>query len=492
MPITASGRLSAKFHFVVPGAILACAAVPAVRAADDTTSSCVKFREAVLVDVRAAGAPSVSAVMVERGKPTCRVLWSAAGAPPTVDQLYGAGSVTKQLTAAGLLAALQERRLGADITAGTIDPRLNPAIRSLTVRQLLAQTSGLRDEPGTAGSADPRELERLALSLNPHDLVAPAGLAFSYSNLGYALAGHLLARLDKQPYAKALRQRVTTPLEMTNATVDPAYRAGDAARPRNAALAPAGFAWISSRDAERLVRAHLAPSSRGLTHILREMRRPAVAIPTGVLPEGRYGMGLFLTGSGPLARLEHAGTLPGYTAEIVVDPKGRGYAVLTDTEGVRFRAARRWLDGELLPFANRPAEQRARALPSDVPVGRYGGNRFTTEIRRDGDRLTLVSNMFGDQPREMRPTSDPLVWQLLNEKSAAFQKVVIHRRGKEIWLQQALWLLRRQEVAAIAIQGCRAEDNIRGGTAGDQARYAPGGSSAGGCIGESMPGSARP
>ena len=80
-----------------------------------------------------------------------------------------------------------------------------------TFDQLLSQTSGLRDRPGDSGTDDEAELAKNARTLADADFMLPGGTVFSYSNLGYSLAGAVLEAMSKRPYAEVLRDIGSVP-----------------------------------------------------------------------------------------------------------------------------------------------------------------------------------------------------------------------------------------------------------------------------------------
>jgi len=136
------------------------------------------------------------------------------------------GSVTKQFTAYSIYL-LEER--GLLLTSNEIHtylPELPDFGHPITLKQLLAHTSGLRDYP---------DLISLLNLSNNHNLQYPEmvdflqthkelnfnpGTQFCYSNTGYMMLATIIERVSKLSYAQFLRQEIFDPLNMKTAFVN--------------------------------------------------------------------------------------------------------------------------------------------------------------------------------------------------------------------------------------------------------------------------------
>ena len=116
------------------------------------------------------------------------------------DTVYGIGSLTKQFTAALVLAAIENGKLQPAQTEN-----------GATVVQLLAQTSGLPNytEPGVSLDDALREPPQFT-----------PGTQWAYSNTNYYVLGKLLERATGASYADLLQTTVLTPLQLTATTAD--------------------------------------------------------------------------------------------------------------------------------------------------------------------------------------------------------------------------------------------------------------------------------
>jgi CubicO group peptidase (beta-lactamase class C family) len=194
--------------------------------------------------------------------------------------MFEIGSVTKVFTGLLLAQAVERGDLRLDdnlgrLLAGKVAP-LPPALASITLRQLVTHTGcmpvmadGVARGPALASQM--RALERQALyeSLARITLTGPAPpCAASYSNLGMALVGQLVAERYQTTWGELVRARITEPLGMNDTVVllgDKASRmapafAGDRRRPLldMKAYAPVAALRSTAADMLRFSRAILA------------------------------------------------------------------------------------------------------------------------------------------------------------------------------------------------------------------------------------------
>lgn len=184
-------------------ALLAALALGAFRAQSDPIDPVAVARsiEQELATARVPGA----AIAIVSGNEVFAGGWGVADAESrtamTPLTLVHVGSVTKLFTAPAVATALA-RKLPLDTAVGQVMPGLAPRAAATTFHQLLSRTSGLRDRPGDSGDGDELALAASARELSPADFLLPAGLVFSYSNLGYALAGAALESLSRKGFCR--------------------------------------------------------------------------------------------------------------------------------------------------------------------------------------------------------------------------------------------------------------------------------------------------
>lgn len=139
----------------------------------------------------------------------------------TADMLFRIASTTKMLTAAGVLVASDKGLLALDRPVGTTLRGLAPAIGRLTLRDLLRHRAGLREGSSYYGPHDEEALTEFVRSWTDTMLYTEPGDMYSYSNLGYSLAGAALAAASGRTYADAMRDLLFAPLGMRRSTLRP-------------------------------------------------------------------------------------------------------------------------------------------------------------------------------------------------------------------------------------------------------------------------------
>ncbi len=136
-------------------------------------------------------------------------------------------SMTKNMTALAILSLRDRGWLQLDAPLAHYVPQF-AAVKSatrdsapVTVRHLLTHTAGfVTDDPwgDRVLGLSPAELDTVIAT--GHLFARPPGLAFEYSNLGYALLGRVLTNVSGEPYQAYMRRTFLEPLGMAHTTFD--------------------------------------------------------------------------------------------------------------------------------------------------------------------------------------------------------------------------------------------------------------------------------
>ena len=282
------------------------------------------------------------------------------GVEPDTDVQYRLGSITKTVTTVALLRLRDEGRCDLD---DPIERHLpGTPFGDRTLGQLLAHDAGLRAEsPGqwwerTPGTTWPDLAARFSRA---EEVRHGAGRRFHYSNLGFAAAGEVVARLRGRPWADVVRDEVLLPLGMRRTTTRPDGRAArgwavhpwaDVLQPEPehdaGAMAPAGQLWATLVDLGRWAAFLLGDTGDVLANpSLEEMREPA-GVEGSRAGWSAYGLGLQISRSGETTYVGHGGSMPGFLAGVTVDvEQGVGAVVLANaTSGLDAGLAQRLLE----------------------------------------------------------------------------------------------------------------------------------------------------
>src|SRR5215216_7639654 len=192
--------------------------------------------------------PGLAVALVQDGRP----VWAAgfgladptSGRPVTAGTRLQAASVSKPVTAWGVLRLVEAGRIGLDEPVlGRLRRWRPPPSRfdaeGLTVRRLLSHTAGLSVH-GYVGQTSDRPLPSIVASLSgetgdgfPVELLEAPGQRWLYSGGGYSLAQLLVEELTGRPFTDYMQAEVLEPLSMTASSLHWS-RTAATARPHDA------------------------------------------------------------------------------------------------------------------------------------------------------------------------------------------------------------------------------------------------------------------
>lgn len=303
-------------------------------------------RELIRREMVEQSLPSL-AVAVARGG---EILWEEAfgwadreaRVPANTHTLYSLASISKPITATGIAILAEQGKLDLDrpindyLGTEKLTARVGECADA-TVRRVADHTSGLplhyhllpEDEPYRP---PPRE-ETIRRYGN---LVTAPGERWHYSNLGYGVLDHLIARLSGMSYAAFLRREIFLPLGMTRSSVDiaPGLEPYAAARyaPDGTRLPfytfdhPGGSAvFCSPHDLLRFGMFHLGTPLPDQKGILPDAARQAMQQPSAAR-EGAHGYGLGWSVNADdrgYATVSHSGGMSGVSTRLTLVPKER-------------------------------------------------------------------------------------------------------------------------------------------------------------------------
>jgi CubicO group peptidase (beta-lactamase class C family) len=323
-------------------------------------------------------APALAVVLVRRGQIAESGAVGRRSAENTIAVTSGdrwqIGSMTKAMTATLAAILVEDGLITWETTPVDVWPELansiHPAFRNVTLRQFLSHSSGMKRDDVFAPAEDsaPGTLMQKRRAWSEHLLTgAPEGTAgtFSYSNVGYVVAGAMIETRAGSPWETALTTRVFAPLGMThtgfaapgtpgaideplghisrNGGFDP-VSPGSAEANIPGAVGPAGNVHTTLEDYARFMQAHIA-GARGVSGLLtadsfQTLQRPVVS---------NYALGWGFNGNFPtlgVPGVSHSGSTGRWFSVVWLAPSlDAGVMVVTNGGGDRGSAAVSALEG---------------------------------------------------------------------------------------------------------------------------------------------------
>ncbi len=138
------------------------------------------------------------------------------GLPANGQTLYRIASVSKLVTALGLMRLLEDGKVALDADVGAY---LGFALRNphfpqqaITLRMLLSHTSSLRDDAGYAFPLTSTLRDVMTLAMwSPR---AAPGAFFTYCNLGFGIIGTIMERVTGERFDRLMQRLILSPLGM--------------------------------------------------------------------------------------------------------------------------------------------------------------------------------------------------------------------------------------------------------------------------------------
>jgi CubicO group peptidase (beta-lactamase class C family) len=255
----------------------------------------------------------------------------------TPETVFYIGSVSKQFTAFAAALAIQYGKLGLDDSIRRYAPELPDNTASITVRNLIHHTSGLRDFYTLLTIAGRRQdalydnFAVLQLAARQNALNFPPGEDYLYSNTGYALLATIVGRAMGPAFGAFVDASIFTPLGMTSSHVHDDDARLVKGRAYGYSRTAAGGLRLDTPAGERVGAGGVFTTVRDLLKwdenfytgrvggraLIEQVQTP------GTLNNGRaltYAWGLEIGRYRGQRIVEHGGSLGGYRAHLVRFP----------------------------------------------------------------------------------------------------------------------------------------------------------------------------
>jgi CubicO group peptidase (beta-lactamase class C family) len=336
-------------------------------------------------------------------------------APADSNTLFLAGSISKPVFTTGVLALVEQGKLG-------LDDDVNRSLKSwrlpesrftekekVTLRRLLTHSAGLTvwGFPGYDLKAPLPTVPQVLDGAPPANTAAVRndtfpGARWLYSGGGFTIAQLLASDVTGEAFPSLMRRLVLAPTGMTRSTYEnplPASRRDEAASGHEKVdtPVPGGFhvypemaaagLWTTASDLARWAIA-ISRAYRGDTHgpLSPAMARQMVSKQMHQSQQyggGDWGLGVAVSGAGDSLTFSHGGRDEGFVANVVMWPnRGRGLAILSNgvAGGLLQEIMRGFAEEYGVPFAPR-AEKRVGSIDGKAWAGFPG--RYAMLAGRD-------------------------------------------------------------------------------------------------------------
>jgi len=359
--------------------------------------------------------------------------------PATEHTMYALASISKPLTATGLMILVERGLINLDspindyLGEAKLQARVGGAAEA-TVRRVASHTAGLPLHSQHFYDDEPHRPPPMDETIHRYgSLVTAPGERYQYSNLGYGLLGYVISRVSGESYADFMREEVFASLGMgyTSVHVGPGLEEGQAVKytPDGLVVPPydsdspgASAIYSSAHDLVHFAMSHLKNDLPDQKAIISDAAIDAMQKPspeTGPMREWEregsgYGIGWFIgvTEDG-LRVIQHSGGTVGVSTVLALAPEENlAVAVLSNTDSqwpdaILIEIVCTLLSGrpeEFLPPVNATADEPPFA-PVPELVGSWEGLVHTYEgevplVLEIGESGGIYATL-GEQPRTL-------------------------------------------------------------------------------------------
>jgi len=388
--------------------------------------------------------PGLSIALVDDQK----VVWShgfgyadpLTKTPATADTLYRVGSVSKPFTTLLLMMLVEMGLIDLDVPVQRYLPEFSPKNtfkKDITLRQMVSHRSGLvRESPaGNYFDDSGTTLADTVKSINSTTLVYPPEKTTSYSNAALATVGYVLERMQKQPFAGLIQQRLLAPLGMKSSSFAPdaelrkrvakaamwTYHGREFAAPTwDMGMAPAGSLYSSANDLGKFLMFLFARGRTAKGQLLKKETLESMWKIQFAKPDAKTGFGLsfFVSELEGHRRVGHGGAVYGFATELAALPDDKLGVVVIASKDVANAVTRHVADvalRQMIALREKkalPRLEKTTPVPPDLArklAGHYKAGSKGIELTESNGRL-FVFPLQGGMRVQLRRLGEELIY----------------------------------------------------------------------------------
>jgi len=381
--------------------------------------------------------PSIAVAVAKGG----RIIWEEGfgfadvehRTPATPTTLYSMASISKPITATGLMKLVEQGKIDLDRPAndylGTakITGLAGPA-SGATVRRVMSHTAGLplHYRFFYAGGAVTRPSMDEAISRYAI-VVYPPGAVYNYSNLGYGVLEEIIAKVSGKPYETYMQEEVFKPLGMNTTTIGTGAGIANSAVRYTADWKPIAFYDFDHRAASAVYTSAHELVRFGMFHLKDHLadQRPILKDATLDAMQHRetpgdtasgYGLGWAIDNEQGTRVVSHTGGMPGVATSLELYPQqNMAIVALGNTSSEAPYRLAIDLAAALVPGYKAPAPRdRSRAVATFTSPAELTGEWSGTVRMYDGSTTPIALLVKSDDVHVRLGSGDDALWTVLN------------------------------------------------------------------------------
>jgi D-alanyl-D-alanine carboxypeptidase len=367
------------------GALLACFVTAcATRGAPSSTLPIGPGRETAVDEyvserMRAMRVPGLALAVLQNGRLVKASGYGLANletnAPATPATAFRIASLSKQFIATAVMLLVQDEKLRLDDRAAQYLDGAPATWSDITIRQLLAHTSGIVRDPPDYHPYVEQPITDVIQTAYGLPLASRPGEKFLYSNIGYYVLAAVIAKASGQPWDAFIATRLFAPARMTSTRMgtvrDVVPNRASGYQLANGALVNAE-SWIAMRPSSAFISTVLdlaawdafLDAGDPLTPANRRLMRTPARLNDGSPVD--YGFGWAVDTLFGRTRIHHDGQYPGFRADYErFEDDGLTVIVLANTDRANVQSLAIKVAGFYAPVLTTPPF----TISVEAPVG---------------------------------------------------------------------------------------------------------------------------
>lgn len=336
------------------------------------------------------------------------------------NSIFSIASVTKSLTAVGIMKLVEQGKLTLETPISTYFPDFIPEYsKQITIRHLLNHSSGMQanigriDDQGNGlmPGVNPISLNELFEKFKASKLKYEPGAGYEYNNLGYTLLAYIIEAVTQLSYADYMEQTVFAPANMRNTSIND-YKVSSQRAFSHIGLGMNKFSKLKSVIHSSWLKGagDINSTTGDLYNFMQALDNGTVLQKASVeklysytqtrgVNDSKYGLGWVIETKGGEKWINHTGLLPGSTAiigsfprediTIIILSNATSTDLISETD---FQGKAQFVDGEILDHVVAVLQgENPELLPVKTKVKKQNEIDYSGAYRLDSEHTLLLN-----------------------------------------------------------------------------------------------------